>query len=114
MIDREKVIKRLEKAVEVFDRRMFGPYDVWMDVTKDALALLKAQEPRVMTLEEANDADVVRVVRCKDCRYGEPEENTSHEAMVMCQNKQNPVGYDDWIVAPDWYCADGERRDDND
>ena len=58
--------------------------------------------------------DVVKVVRCKDCRYGEPEENTNHEVMVMCQNKQNPVGYDDLLMAPDWYCADGERRDDDD
>lgn len=43
---REKVISRLEKAVEVFDGRIFGPmYDMWMDATKDTLALLKAQEP---------------------------------------------------------------------
>ena len=46
MVDREKVIKGLEHAVDVFDGRIFGPmYDMWMDATKDALALLKAQEP---------------------------------------------------------------------
>lgn len=44
--DREKVVNGLEHAVEVFDGRIFGPmYDMWMDATKDALALLKAQEP---------------------------------------------------------------------
>ena len=43
---RENVIKGLEKAVEVFDGRISGPmFEMWMDKTKDALALLKAQEP---------------------------------------------------------------------
>ena len=43
---REKVINGLEHAVDVFDGRIFGPmYDMWMDATKDAIVLLKAQEP---------------------------------------------------------------------
>lgn len=46
MVDLENVIKRLEHAVDVFDGRIFGPmYDMWMDATKDAIALLKEQEP---------------------------------------------------------------------
>lgn len=57
---REKVIKGLEKAVEVFDGRISGPmFEMWMDETKDALALLKEQEPRVLTLEEALNSLVI-------------------------------------------------------
>lgn len=59
MNDQEKrekvkdVINAFERVVEVFDGRISGPYfEAWMCATKDALALLKAQEPRVMTLEE--------------------------------------------------------------
>jgi hypothetical protein len=56
MPDREKVIKGLEHAVDVFDGRIFGPmYDMWMDATKDALALLKAQEPRVIKVGDVRN-----------------------------------------------------------
>ncbi len=66
MADREKVIRGLECHSEPH----FGidecfcetcPYDeltCGLDVPADALSLLKAQEPRAMTLEEAGEADV--------------------------------------------------------
>ena len=47
--------------------------------------------------------DLVRVVRCKDCKRHEDEEN----GMVYCPNI---VG--GW-VKDDWFCADGERRGDD-
>ena len=59
MADREMVIKGLEKIAEFFKAR--GDMAVgdgkmlllsWMRAAEDALALLKAHEPRVMTLEE--------------------------------------------------------------
>jgi len=50
MIDREKVIKGLESIVN--DDWMWKKADYYAGVCKDALALLKEQEPRVMTLEE--------------------------------------------------------------
>ena len=57
--------------------------------------------------------DAVSVVRCKDCKYGEQETNGFEEDMVMCQNKQNPIGYEDWLMPPEFFCADGERRDED-
>lgn len=59
MSDREKVIKGLEKIAEFFKAR--GDMAVgdgkmllsWMRAVEDAIALLKAQEPRVLTLEGA-------------------------------------------------------------
>lgn len=62
MSDREKVIKGLEKIAEFFKAR--GDMAVgdgkmllsWMRAVEDAIALLKAQEPRVLTLEEAREA----------------------------------------------------------
>ena len=48
MPDREKVehvINAFERVIEDFDGRISGPYfEAWMCATKDALALLKAQE----------------------------------------------------------------------
>ena len=54
MPDREKVIKELEwslKTACVEETRVIVP----QDTVSDALTLLKAQEPRVMTLEEVLD-----------------------------------------------------------
>lgn len=59
MADRDNVIKGLEKIAEFFKAR--GDMAVgdgrmlllsWMRAAEDAIALLKAQEPRVMTYEE--------------------------------------------------------------
>ena len=44
-------------------------------------------------ISEAPTIDAVPVVRCKDCKYFETR---------LCENEDN---YDDW------FCADGERKD---
>lgn len=55
-------------------------------------------------------SEMVAVVRCKDCKYGEPETNASGYDMTMCTNTNNPLGFDGWLMPPDWYCADGKRK----
>ena len=69
MVDKEKVIKGLECCISgntAICKRVGCPYaeehngisDTCIDyLMADALALLKAQEPRVMTLEEVNALD---------------------------------------------------------
>lgn len=42
------------------------------------------------------------LVRCKDCRYGEPTIINGVWLSVTC----NGVDH-----RPDWFCGDGERRD---
>ena len=63
---REEVIKSLETAVKNFERYSGDEYGreydyarVGVDVLEDALALLKARLPRVMTLEELLATEVV-------------------------------------------------------
>lgn len=65
----------------------------------------------VDVLNELPAVDAVPVVRCRDCKYGESETNGRGEDMVMCQNKLNPIGYEDWLMPPEFFCADGERRE---
>lgn len=62
-------------------------------------------------LEVQPAVDAAPVVRCKDCKFGEPETNAAGENAIMCQNKQNPLGFEEWIMPENWYCADGERRE---
>ena len=55
--------------------------------------------------------DAVPVVRCKDCRWGKWLKNWRGEDMVICGNKESPVSETYRLVEPDWYCADGEMRE---
>lgn len=45
------------------------------------------------------------LIRCKDCKHGEP----CNEGDVYCNND---IGtFESPVHKPDWFCADGERRD---
>lgn len=70
-IDAEKVIDTLDQSINIFD-------------ATDRIKVLKA-------------ADVVEVVRCKDCKYKEGS---------VCD-------YSAVYVRPNGYCQWGERRDDD-
>lgn len=54
-----------------------------------------------IALERISAVDAVEVVRCKDCIYNENG---------CCTRSEN---YDDSTYRPDYFCADGERRDEN-
>lgn len=45
-------------------------------------------------------ADMVPVIRCKDCKYSYVDEKT-----VVC-------GFRGFFVREDFFCADGERKND--
>ena len=67
---------------------------------EDALELLKAQE-----------RDLIRVVRCKDCGYFQANNAEEGDWSGRCTNVYVPMNgmtVDGW-----WFCADGERRDDD-
>ena len=54
-----------------------------------------------MTAELIESGKLVRVVRCKDCRYGEP-----WGLLIGCgTTKGFGITHE-----PDWFCADGERK----
>ena len=52
----------------------------------------------ILEIQEMHAADVVKVVRCKDCLY-------NHNG--VCTHSEI---YDDTKYNPEYYCADGERR----
>lgn len=99
MIDREKVIKGLEETEirlkQAVDRggemSVMGAFKCLNNVT-DAIALLKEQET---------------IVRCMDCKYGWL---LPKSPFVGCQK---PYG-GSLRHSIDYYCADGERKDDDD
>lgn len=54
MPDREKVIQHFEDALGAYGNERMWRF-VKADILEDAITLLKAQEPRVLTLEEVED-----------------------------------------------------------
>lgn len=69
------------------------------------VALLKEQEEKIKTMHIAQNviADYLiqpEIVRCRDCKHGIGDENA-----FICGLKQLTAGMD-------WYCADGEAKDD--
>ena len=68
---------------------------------------VNSEPPKPTTFE---DLGYVQVVRCKDCRWGEPTKNAFGEDSIICGNDDTYI--DRYItIPPDWFCADGERRD---
>lgn len=47
------------------------------------------------------------IVRCKDCRYGEPTKNGAGDDCIQCNN--DDLWLDGSLNFPDWFCADGEK-----
>ena len=59
--------------------------------------------------EGGKEAEFMKVVRCKDCKHGTLTKNALGETMVSCWHPQNYIE-SDWLLNPDFYCADGERK----
>lgn len=54
--------------------------------------------------------DAVPVVRCKDCKHGEPTKNGLGQAVIKCWQICELCGIPK-LMEYDWFCADGERRE---
>lgn len=59
-------------------------------------------------IKSAPTADVVEVVRCKDCKFAFPYRN-----YYFCENEDSPFTNSDWAVCPngDDFCSYGKRKD---
>lgn len=55
------------------------------------------------------DLDRVRVVRCSDCRFWEPENAEEGDSYGRCRNDYAPCQNQQTDM--NWFCADGERSE---
>lgn len=95
-IDADRLIAHLKDEIEECDPKCGGRPDIAYGVT---LGLKSA-----IAFAEALSADVVEVVRCRDCKhYGRKYGDTV--IGYCCHTKQS--GY----CAEDHYCGYGERRE---
>ena len=111
MPEQEKIISELQSALE-----WCGPKDnpngsvaVKLWAVRGAIAMLKEQnncENCAIAIEDRQP-----VVRCKDCKYRSLycTEATDGTTLYTCHH---PCAND--VPRPfDWFCADGERKDDD-
>lgn len=65
------------------------------------------ENPNNFTHEFKMMADVNEIVRCKDCEFkDQPIEIAGHKFLPYCKNLQR-------FVDDEWFCGDGERREEN-
>ena len=62
--------------------------------------------------------DAVEVVRCKDCKHKPTGSGVNHDITFPEQDYRCPCRCEDywysWMPDDDWFCANGERREDAD
>lgn len=59
-----------------------------------------------MPYTDPNPDDLVRVVRCKDCKYSK-EHNFFGHIYLQCERPHS-----EWpVIEPEHYCSYGERKD---
>ena len=56
----------------------------------------------IIDIEHAPTIDAIEVVRCKDCKYADPDEGNVH--WMVCKINKAPT-FDDF------FCGDGKRRE---
>ena len=94
-----------EKAIDVLEKMPFcdgcdKTYPYTCDDCSDAflMAIKALKQPQI--------------VRCKDCKWGEPSRNEKNEPMIFCYNGDTGIE-DGWLLEPNWFCAEGEPKDSN-
>lgn len=53
------------------------------------------------------------LVLCCDCKHGEPTKNALGETVIKCHEICGLCGIPR-LMNPNWFCADGERKDGGD
>ena len=114
MLDRKEVAIQDLKLVYEYIRKEV--HDIasckcrMLDKVNDVIALLQEQGDEITALSIALAMyEKQDIVRCKDCKHYKPYRgrvsgNLLHECEI----------FDLDIDDPDWFCANGERRDEND
>lgn len=90
LIDADELIVRLET------QDYSGAPDTLEDWTPQDMT-----RAEIADINQMPTIDAVPVVRCKDCRWSYKDEST-----LVC-------GYRGFFVNDSFYCADGERKDDD-
>ena len=88
----------------------FVPPKIYAKMSDGAVIELDNDKPISEITELFEKYELVRVVRCKYCKWWDAE---YQQCKLM--EEQRTMGWDvfDKRTKPDWYCADGERKNEH-
>ena len=113
--------KRLIDANEFLNRLNNVVYDIFTVHEKDGQLTGTASvgyytETIEEVLKQTKTVDAVEVVRCKDCKHKPTGSGVNHHIEFPEQDYRCPCRCEDywysWMPYDDWFCANGERRED--
>ena len=96
-INAEELKSQIAKATE---DEYSAPLDEYID------GLRQKAEEIIDIIDEMPGADVVEVVRCKDCEFGIENGELCGRKVYLCSCMTNPNEF-----YGDFYCAGGERKE---
>lgn len=96
MMERAMIIQHLKDCGEAAS--LLG--NAWVVVRADVVSEAK---------KHLEDPDRVKVVRCSDCRFWEPENAEEGDSYGRCRNDYAPCQNQQTDM--NWFCADGERSE---
>lgn len=80
------------------------------DVLKKKISDVYENKNIYQMIDEIPTVDAVPVVRCKDCKHGQPMiYRHTERPCIMCSHLGS--GFFARVFNPNWFCADGERWD---
>lgn len=96
----------LERTIKALEICALGKTCVSCPLTEECKGLSNAAMARAAKL--LKDGNRVRVVRCAECHYWEPENNEEFATSGHCRRSFG-ICYGQ-ITDASWFCADGERE----
>ena len=109
-IEMEIKVKGLNKST--ITQKMYTEKDVQQIKCERDLAIQQLKGDYGVGLGERKNPDVVKVVRCKDCKYSRGLQTTTIKSVVICTNGEiSDKEFGRW--AHD-FCSYGKRKDEND
>lgn len=109
----DETIKELQSAYGYLQKKFFEAQDKLLkqDSVEHACEILRANGWKE-TEPICSECNAVHVVLCKDCKYGHHIINTVNgEVRVYRVICVKPYGQGSAVHEPDWFCADGERKE---
>ena len=111
-ISREAAIETLDESIEMIQKVLDDTDVVGLSRERYAwgLGLLQSEKADI---EEIPAADVVEVIRCRDCRWWDKRD----DVMGYCMAAKHGYWSRHWEITiyrtydGDFYCADAERRE---
>jgi hypothetical protein len=108
-IEREAVLKKMQnwntkgRLIDCVENAPAADVIEASELHEFFAEFIKKQNQCIDILEKMVVADLVEVVRCKDCKYFRYNERYKYS---VCRHKNGLIGK----VAEDYYCSYGERK----